>query len=322
MCVARGHPPNGPVLRPRRPLARFGAEPPPRLGQPEWRMGGRAPVGRAAVGKTFIASQPAAHNPRAAARCLLGLRVSRIKLPPRAGEARESGAPPQCSRSPIGLRSSASGDTRSALPRTILAFRSCPNLTDQHLIEIGVSLGHRLQLLRAIAELTSGEKEVPKPAVASAPSAAPQDTAERRQVTVMFSDLVGSTALSARMDPEDLREVIAAYQKAVAATVERFGGFVAKYLGDGVLVYFGYPQAHEDDAERAVRAALELIQAVSSQKSRAVKDAREIGQASTLIAALAVPPITHILCGKYADATARTPNLDNSMRLGAALVKC
>ena len=150
-----------------------------------------------------------------------------------------------------------------------ISFSVLRDLTDQHLKEIGVSLGHRLQLLRAIAELTSGEKEVPKPAVASAPSAAPQDTAERRQVTVMFSDLVGSTALSARMDPEDLREVIAAYQKAVTATVQRFGGFVAKYLGDGVLVYFGYPQAHEDDAERAVRAALELIQAVSNLKSSA-----------------------------------------------------
>ena len=88
--------------------------------------------------------------------------------------------------------------------------------------------------------------------------------AERRQVTVMFSDLVGSTALSARMDPEDLREVISAYQKCVAETVQRFGGFVAKYMGDGVLVYFGYPQAHEDDAERAVRAGLELIAAVSA----------------------------------------------------------
>ena len=79
----------------------------------------------------------------------------------------------------------------------------------------------------------------------------------------MFSDLVGSTALSARMDPEDLREVISAYQKCVAETVRRFGGFVAKYMGDGVLVYFGYPQAHEDDAERAVRAGLELIAAVA-----------------------------------------------------------
>jgi class 3 adenylate cyclase len=90
---------------------------------------------------------------------------------------------------------------------------------------------------------------------------------ERRHVTVMFCDIVGSTALSARMDPEDLREIMSSYQKCVAQTVQRFGGYVAKYMGDGVLVYFGYPQAHEDDAERAVRAALELIQAVGGLKS-------------------------------------------------------
>jgi predicted ATPase/class 3 adenylate cyclase len=137
-------------------------------------------------------------------------------------------------------------------------------------------------MLRAIAELTSTEKEAPKAAVPTAASAAPQDTAERRQVTVMFSDLVGSTALSARMDPEDLREVISSYQKCVAATMQRFGGFVAKYLGDGVLVYFGYPQAHEDDAERAVRAALELIQAVSSLKSSAPLQTR-VGIATGLV---------------------------------------
>ena len=102
----------------------------------------------------------------------------------------------------------------------------------------------------------------------------PEDRAERRQVTVMFSDLVGSTALSARMDPEDLREVISAYQKCVAETVQRFGGFVAKYMGDGVLVYFGYPQAHEDDAERAVRAGLELVAAVgASEDPRVSSDA-------------------------------------------------
>ena len=99
--------------------------------------------------------------------------------------------------------------------------------------------------------------------------ARPQDAAERRQVTVMFSDLVGSTALSARMDPEDLREVVSAYQKCVAETVQRFGGFVAKYMGDGVLIYFGYPQAHEDDAERAVRAGLELVAAVGQLKTHA-----------------------------------------------------
>jgi class 3 adenylate cyclase len=84
----------------------------------------------------------------------------------------------------------------------------------------------------------------------------------------MFSDLVGSTALAARMDPEDLREVISAYQKCVTQAVQRFGGFVPKYMGDGVLVYFGYPQAHEDDAERAVRAGLELIAAMAALKTR------------------------------------------------------
>ena len=110
----------------------------------------------------------------------------------------------------------------------------------------------------------------------------PQDTAERRQVTVMFSDLVGSTALSARMDPEDLREVISAYQKCVAETVQRFGGFVAKYMGDGVLVYFGYPQAHEDDAERAVRAGLELVAAVSGLKTHAPLQTR-VGIATGLV---------------------------------------
>jgi class 3 adenylate cyclase len=145
-----------------------------------------------------------------------------------------------------------------------ISFSILPDLTDQHLEKIGVaSLGHRLQLLRAIAEL----KGPPERGAAAATPAAPHDTAERRQVTVMFSDLVGSTALSARMDPEDLREVISAYQKCVAETVQRFGGFVAKYMGDGVLVYFGYPQAHEDDAERAVRAGLELIAAVNALKA-------------------------------------------------------
>ena len=98
----------------------------------------------------------------------------------------------------------------------------------------------------------------------------------------MFSDLVGSTALSARMDPEDLREVISAYQKCVAETVRRFGGFVAKYMGDGVLVYFGYPQAHEDDAERAVRAGLELVAAVTALKTPVVLQTR-VGIATGLV---------------------------------------
>src|SRR5262249_50688740 len=139
-------------------------------------------------------------------------------------------------------------------------FSILPELTDQHLKDLGVALGDRLKMLRAIRELSIAVLAPPQL------EPQPQDAAERRQVTVMFSDLVGSTALSARMDPEDLREVISAYQKCVAETVQRFGGFVAKYMGDGVLVYFGYPRAHEDDAERAVRAGLELVAAVAALK--------------------------------------------------------
>jgi class 3 adenylate cyclase/predicted ATPase len=159
------------------------------------------------------------------------------------------------------------------------------DLTDQDLEKIGVaSLGHRRKMLRAIADLKVAEKSAPAAAIAAVAPAGPRphDTAERRQVTVMFSDLVGSTALSARMDPEDLREVISAYQKCVAETVRRVGGFIAKYMGDGVLVYFGYPQAHEDDAERAVRAGLELIGAVSSIKSNAPLQTR-VGIATGLV---------------------------------------
>ena len=161
-------------------------------------------------------------------------------------------------------------------------FTILADLTDQDLEKIGVaSLGHRRKLLRAIADLKDSERS--EPAVAVAPAVpSPQDTAERRQVTVMFSDLVGSTALSTRMDPEDLREVISAYQQRVAETVRRFGGFVAKYMGDGVLVYFGYPQAHEDDAERAVRAGLELIAAVAELKTRASLQTR-VGIATGLV---------------------------------------
>ena len=149
-----------------------------------------------------------------------------------------------------------------------------PNLTAEDLKELGVaSLGHRRKLLDAIAALrsdASGKAPLVDAAItSSASSASPEDRAERRQVTVMFSDLVGSTALSGRMDPEDLRELISAYQKCVAETVGRFGGFVAKYMGDGVLVYFGYPQAHEDDAERAVRAGLELVTSVGALKTHA-----------------------------------------------------
>ena len=147
-------------------------------------------------------------------------------------------------------------------------FSVLPDLTDHDLEKLGVILGDRRKMLRAIANLEAwrtASASFVAGAAAARPS--PLDAAERRQVTVMFSDLVGSTALSAQIDPEDLREVISAYQKCVAETVRRFGGYVAKYMGDGVLVYFGYPEAHEDDAERAVRAGLELIAAVTSLKA-------------------------------------------------------
>ena len=136
--------------------------------------------------------------------------------------------------------------------------------------------------LLSVTDASSKAPSVDAATASSAPSAHPEDRAERRQVTVMFSDLVGSTALSARMDPEDLREVISAYQKCVAETVQRFGGFVAKYMGDGVLIYFGYPQAHEDDAERAVRAGLELVAAVGALKTHAPLQTR-VGIATGLV---------------------------------------
>src|SRR5262249_19878712 len=135
-----------------------------------------------------------------------------------------------------------------------------PELTADDLISIGVtSVGHRRKLLAAITVLRdkptiSGEKSALTSAQAAkeVPEASPSSSAERRQLTVMFCDLVGSTALASRLDPEDLRDVIGAYHRCVAETIGRFDGFVAKYMGDGVLAYFGYPQAHEDDAERAV----------------------------------------------------------------------
>ena len=157
-------------------------------------------------------------------------------------------------------------------------FSILRDLTDQDLKDLGVVLGDRRKMLRAIGELEAASPAAP----ATSTGPVSHDAAERRQVTVMFSDLVGSTALSARMDPEDLREVIAAYQKRVAETVQRFGGFVAKYMGDGVLVYFGYPQAHEDDAERAVRAGLELIAAVAGLKTRAALQIR-VGVATGVV---------------------------------------
>src|SRR5215471_16674291 len=134
------------------------------------------------------------------------------------------------------------------------------HLTDQDLKDIGVLLGHRRRMLAAIAELAGAVPATLQPAAETEPKS--NAAAERRQLTVMFCDLVGSTALSTRLDPEDLRGIIGAYHRCCTELIEHNGGFVAKYMGDGVLAYFGYPQAHEHDAERAVRAGLDLVEAV------------------------------------------------------------
>ena len=161
-----------------------------------------------------------------------------------------------------------------------------PELTADDLISIGVtSVGHRRKLLAAIAALGMQPPTVAQPAASasSAPSSPATIEAERRQLTVMFCDLVGSTELSSRLDPEDLREVIAAYHRAVADVVRTFDGFVAKYMGDGVLAYFGYPQAHEEDSERAVRAGVEIVEAVGRLDVKAVELQARIGIATGLV---------------------------------------
>jgi len=156
-------------------------------------------------------------------------------------------------------------------------WEALPKLTAEDLKDLGVVLGsHRRKLLEAIAALQNEVSPVAETAVAVS-------TAERRQLTVMFCDLVGSTALSARLDPEDLREVYAAYHGAVANAVRSFDGFVAEYMGDGVLVYFGYPRAHEDDAERAIRAGLVVVDAVARLDVRSVKPQARVGIGTGLV---------------------------------------
>ncbi len=134
------------------------------------------------------------------------------------------------------------------------------DLTEQGLKDLGVLLGHRRKMLRAIAELKGAVLITPQ----TGAKLVPRDDAERRQLTVMFCDLVGSSALSARLDPEDLRRVIGAYHICIAEVIGQYEGIIARYMGDGVLAYFGYPQAHEDDAEQATRAGLALVDAVAN----------------------------------------------------------
>jgi class 3 adenylate cyclase/predicted ATPase len=149
-----------------------------------------------------------------------------------------------------------------------------PELTEADLEKLGVLLGHRKRIVRAIDTLQSAPAIGPE---------RPDRPAERRQLTILFCDLVGSTALSTRLDPEDMTHLLGSYHRTVSEVAEKFGGFVAKFLGDGVLVYFGYPQAHEDDAERAIRCGLELVGRVRQPDSAAKGLDARIGIATGLV---------------------------------------
>src|SRR6516225_3408302 len=180
----------------------------------------------------------------------------------------------------VWLRGLGLGQYQEAFAKNSVDAEVLLELTAEDLKELGVEqVGHRRKILAAIAALRAASAE--STGSSPRPSALSRE-AERRQLSVMFCDLVGSTALSRRFDPEDLREIIGVYHRCVAGTVARFGGFVAKYMGDGVLVYFGYPQAHEDDAERAVRAGLAVIDAVGRLATREPLNVR-IGIATGLV---------------------------------------
>ena len=153
----------------------------------------------------------------------------------------------------IGLREYADRFVANAIDPSVLG-----ELTEQDLKDLEIPLGHRRKILRAIAGTVAPAAQVQPYQVGGGPG----EGAQRRQLTVMFCDLVGSTALSAKLDPEDMREVISTYQRCIAETVAQHNGVIARYMGDGALVYFGYPQAHEDDAEQAVHAGLALLDAI------------------------------------------------------------
>src|SRR5262245_35136076 len=153
------------------------------------------------------------------------------------------------------------------------------DLTEQDLKDLGVLLGHRRKILRAIAELPAA----PAP-IETATEPVLGDEPERRHLTVMICDLVGSTALSARLDPEDMHAVIDAYHAACARIMLTYDGVIGDFRGDGILAYFGYPRAHEGDAERTVRAALDIIAAVARLETRAAEPlAVRIGIATGLV---------------------------------------
>ncbi len=198
------------------------------------------------------------------------------------------------------------GQYLSLFIRHRIALDVIPDLTEADLAELGLPLGDRRRLQRAIALIGANPE-----------SASVTDTrrssagAERRQLTVMFCDLVGSSSLSERFDPEDLRDIIAAYRETCVGVLARYEGFVARYVGDGILVYFGYPTAHEDDAERAVRAGLEIVRAISSQSKET--DRVFTGALAVRIGIATGPVVVGDLIGKGTaerdSVVGETPNL-------------
>jgi class 3 adenylate cyclase len=191
-------------------------------------------------------------------------------------------------------------------------------IDDQALRDLGMSsAGHRLRVRNAVTKLSPTIKGDLNADTASATSEQPVVSAERRQLTVMFCDLVGSTALSAELDPEDMREVILAYQAACSGVTPTYDASVAKFMGDGMLAYFGYPRAHEDDPERAVRAGLDIVAAVGRIKTRSGHKLQvRIGIATGLV-------VVGDLIGQGASqeqaVVGDTPNLAASQ---AALMRC
>src|SRR5712691_9906109 len=184
------------------------------------------------------------------------------------------------------LRSLGLGQYEAAFRENAIDDTILPNLTAEDLKDLGIGIvGHRRKLLDAIAALRAdANTKVPLSDTLPTIDRSPKDAAERRHLTVMICDLVGSTALSARLDPEDMRAVIDAYHAACARIVPTYDGFLAEFRGDGILAYFGYPRAHEDDAERTVRAGLDIIAAVARLETRAAEPlAVRIGIATGLV---------------------------------------
>ena len=187
------------------------------------------------------------------------------------------------------------------------------HLTDQDLKDIGVLLGHRRKMLAAIAELARTAPVAQQPALAEA---RPENVAERRHLTVLFCDLVGSTALSSRLDPEDMRQVMRRYQDTVSGVVARFDGYVANFLGDGIVAYFGWPRAQEDQAAQAVRAGLAAVAAARDLRTPDDQPlAARVGLASGMVV---VGDLESEVARQSGAISGETPNLAARLQAEAA----